>query len=139
MRIRSFTTLGGLVMILVLAAQATSCHTQPSRAERISSGSVHEEARLDVSTNNAAEDLPIRLLQTRHYHIGTNTFELMRKSLSESNQLPSIHVLWAYLKANGVDLSSQDPWFYSYGKQTLMVRSTKENLDGIECLLTELK
>ncbi len=59
------------------------------------------------------------VLFTRCFALGTNNFEVLRYSLND----------------NGIEFSPPSMLFYTHGENTLMVRSTKENLEAIKRLL----
>lgn len=63
----------------------------------------------------------------------------MRRFLKAKDDQPDYEVLKGCLTDKGVVISSPSMMFYSHGKGTLLVRSTKDNLDKIEMLLAEVK
>jgi len=86
-----------------------------------------------VSTNAT------QVFRQRVYRVDTNSFALMRQSLSPTNNASDIQVLRTYLKERSVDISPPSTLFYTYGEKSLIVCSTTANLDGVERILAELR
>lgn len=90
---------------------------------------------------NAPQPSAQPALFQRAYRLDTHTFTNMRRFLALTNDQSGSdgQVLRSYLKQKGVELSLPSTLFYTYGEKSLVVRSTKENLDTIERFLADIK
>src|SRR5215207_4562910 len=84
------------------------------------------------ASTNAAQASAASAICQMPYRVDSNTFTSMRRLVTGTNALSDGQALLSYFKQNGIELSVPSSWFYTHGKKSLVVRSTKENLDKIE-------
>jgi hypothetical protein len=79
------------------------------------------------------------LLLSRAFRLDNNTLAEMRRRLAANKDKNDGEVLLRYLEEKGIKLSPPESFFYSFGRQQLLVRSTEKKMEKIERLIKELK